>query len=130
MSANDSTQKNKTRAPAILASKQNGGQAISTTESAVDVVSAGVKSVKWSDMSDGSLTDFRTYTLNLTELQQKITCARNIRKQRDRYTQVGPETLVRDPTPCVRNAADKAKKSNLIQHLSTSENDPKQEFES
>ena len=91
-------QENKTRAPAKLASKQNCGQAISTTESAVDVVSASVKSVQWSDMSGGSLTDVRTYTLNLSELQKR-TYARNIRKQRDRYTQIGPETLFRDPTP-------------------------------
>ena len=67
MSANDSTQKNKTRAPAILASKQNGGRAISTTESAVDVVSAGVKSVKWSDMSVGlSLMSAHTHLISLS----------------------------------------------------------------
>ena len=97
MSANDSTQKNKTRAPAILASTQKGNRAISVSTRAADVASASVKSVKWSDMLGGSLTDVRTYTLNLTELQQKGEYARNLRKQRIQHTQVGPETLFRDP---------------------------------
>ena len=98
MSANDSTQKNKTRAPVILASKQNGNRGISVSTRATDVASASVKIVKWSDMLGGSLTDVRTYTLNLTELQQKREYARYLRKQRIQHTQVGPETLFRDPT--------------------------------
>ena len=98
MSANDSTQKNKTRAPAILASTQKGNRAISVSTRATDVASASVKSVKWSDMLGGSLTDVRTYTLSLTELQQKRECARSIKKQRNQHSQIGPETLFRDPT--------------------------------
>jgi hypothetical protein len=51
------------------------------------------KSVKWSDMSGGFLTDIRTYTLSLTELQQKREHARNIGKQRNQHSPIGPETL-------------------------------------
>ena len=52
-------QENKMKALAKLAS--NGRQAISVSVNAVDAVSASVNSVKWSDMSGGSLTDVRTY---------------------------------------------------------------------
>ena len=76
----------------------NGRQAISISAHAVDAVSASVNSVKWSDMSGGSLTDVRTYTLSLTELQQKREYARYIKKQRNQHAQVGPETLFLDPT--------------------------------
>ena len=57
------------------------------------VVYTNVKSVEWSDMLGGSLTDIRTYTLNPTEIHQKRTCARTIRKQRNQHNKVGPETL-------------------------------------
>ena len=88
------------RTPAELASTQKGNRAISVSVRAADVASASVKSVKWSDMLGGSLTDVRTYTLNLTELQQKREYARSMRKQgKHQNTQVGPETLFRDPTP-------------------------------
>ena len=83
------------RALAKLAS--NGKQAVSISVNAVDAVSTSVNSVKWSDMSGGSLTDVRTYTLSLTELQQKRECARSIKKQRSQRSQIGPETLFRDP---------------------------------
>ena len=83
-------QENKKKAIAKLASK--GSQAISISVNAVDVVSASVKSVKWSDMSGGSLTDVRNYTLSLTELQQKREHVRNFKKQRNQRTQIGPET--------------------------------------
>ena len=76
----------------------NGRQAISISANAVDAVSARVNSLKWSDMSGGSLTDVRTYTLSLTELQQKREYARNIKKQRNQHAQVGPETLFLVPT--------------------------------
>ena len=89
-------QENKMKALAKLAS--NGRQAISVSDNAVDAVSTSVNSVKWSDMSGGSLTDVRTYTLSLTELQQKREYARSIKKQRNQHSQVGPETLFLDPT--------------------------------
>ena len=89
-------QENKMRALAKLAS--NGKQAVSISVNAVDAVSTSVNSVKWSDMSGGSLTDVRTYTLSLTELQQKRECARSIKTQRKQLSQIGPETLFRDPT--------------------------------
>ena len=76
----------------------NGRQAISISVNDVDAVSASVNSVKWSNMSGGSLTDVRTYTLSLTELQQKREYARNSKKQRNQHAQVGPETLFLDPT--------------------------------
>jgi hypothetical protein len=44
-------------------------------------------------MSGGFLTDIRTYTLSLTELQQKREHARNIGKQRNQHSPIGPETL-------------------------------------
>ena len=89
-------QENKMKALAKLAS--NGRQAISVFVNAVDAVSTSVNSVKWSDMSGGSLTDVRTYTLSLTELQQKREYARSIKKQRNQHSKVGPETLFLDPT--------------------------------
>ena len=75
-----------------------GSQAISISGNAVEVVSASVKSVKWSDMSGGSLTDVRTYMLSITELQQKREYARDIKKRRNQHSKVGPETLFLDPT--------------------------------
>ena len=89
-------QENKMKALAKLAS--NGRQAISVSVDAVDAVSTSVNSVKWSDMSGGSLTDVHTYTLSLTELQQKREYARSIKKQRNQHSQVGPETLFLDRT--------------------------------
>ena len=89
-------QENKMKALAKLAS--HGRQAISVSVNAVDAVSTSVNRVKWSDMSGGSLTDVRTYTLSLTELQQKREYARSIKKQRNQHSQVGPETLILDPT--------------------------------
>ena len=89
-------QENKMKALAKLDS--NDRQDISVSVNAVDAVSTSVNSVKWSDMSGGSLTDVRTYTLSLTELQQKREYARSIKKQRNQHSQVGPETLFLDPT--------------------------------
>ena len=88
-------QENKMIALAKLANK--GSQAISISVNAVEVVSASVKSVKWSDMSGGSLTDVRTYMLSITELQQKRYYARVIRKRRNQHSKVGPEILFLDP---------------------------------
>ena len=88
-------QRNKMKALARLASK--GSQAISVSGSAVEVVPANVKSVKWSDMSGGSLIEVRTFRPDHIEVQQKKKIARDIENRRKQRNAVGPETLYLDP---------------------------------